>query len=71
MYTTYWKWGLKNDGVLYITSKLLNSKCLRNIYFSFIHSCITQDKSISKMHESYLKMSHRTWLTDVLSKDVL
>ena len=27
----------KNVGVCYKTSKLINSKCLRNIYFSFIH----------------------------------
>ena len=30
----------KHVGVLYKTSKLLNSKFLRNIYFSFIHSYI-------------------------------
>ena len=30
----------KNAGVLYKTIKLINSKCLRNIYFSFIHSYI-------------------------------
>ena len=30
----------KNVGVLYKTSKLINSKCLRSIYFSFIHSYI-------------------------------
>ena len=26
--------------VLYKTRKLINSKCLQSIYFSFIHSCI-------------------------------
>ena len=30
----------KNVGVLYKTSKLINSKCLRSICFSFIHSYI-------------------------------
>ena len=30
----------KNVGVLYKASKLINSKCLRSIYFSFIHSYI-------------------------------
>ena len=30
----------KNVGVLYKTSKLINSKCLRSIYFSFMHSYI-------------------------------
>ena len=30
----------KNVGVIYKTSKLINSKCLRSIYFSFIHSYI-------------------------------
>ena len=30
----------KNVGVLHKTSKLINSKCLRSIYFSFIHSYI-------------------------------
>ena len=30
----------KNVGVLYKASKLINSKCLRSIYFSFIHSFI-------------------------------
>ena len=30
----------KNVGVLYKTSKLINSKCLRSIYFSLIHSYI-------------------------------
>ena len=30
----------KNVGVLYKARKLINSKCLRSIYFSFIHSCI-------------------------------
>ena len=30
----------KNVGVLYKPSKLINSKCLRSIYFSFIHSYI-------------------------------
>ena len=30
----------KNVGVLHETSKLINSKCLRSIYFSFIQSCI-------------------------------
>ena len=30
----------KNAGVFYKTSKLINSKCLRSIYFSFIHSYI-------------------------------
>ena len=30
----------KNVGVLYKTSKLINSECLRSIYFSFIHSYI-------------------------------
>ena len=30
----------KNAGVLYNTSKLRNSKCLRSIYFAFIHSYI-------------------------------
>ena len=30
----------KNVGVLYKTSKLINSKCLRSIYFFFIHSYI-------------------------------
>ena len=30
----------KNVGVLYKASKLINSKCLRRIYFSFIHSYI-------------------------------
>ena len=30
--------GSKNVGVLYKASKLINSKCLRSIYFSFIHS---------------------------------
>ena len=32
--------GSKNVGVLYKASKLINSKCLRSIYFSFIHSYI-------------------------------
>ena len=31
---------LKNVGVLYKTKKLINSKCLRSICFSFIHSYI-------------------------------
>ena len=30
----------KNVGIVYKTSKLINSKCLRSIYFSFIHSSI-------------------------------
>ena len=30
----------KNAGVFYKTSKLINSKCLRSIYFSVIHSYI-------------------------------
>ena len=30
----------KNVGILYKASKLINSKCLRSIYFSFIHSYI-------------------------------
>ena len=30
----------KNVGVLYKASKLINSKCLRSIYFSFLHSDI-------------------------------
>ena len=30
----------KNVGVSYKTSKLINSKCLQSIYFSFIHSYI-------------------------------
>ena len=30
----------KDVGVLYKTSKLINCKCLRSIYFSFIHSYI-------------------------------
>ena len=30
----------KNVGVLYKASKLINSKCLKSIYFSFIHSYI-------------------------------
>ena len=30
----------KNVGVLYKTGKLINSKCLQSIYFSFIHSYI-------------------------------
>ena len=30
----------KNIGVIYKTSKLINSKCLRSIYFSFTHSYI-------------------------------
>ena len=30
----------KNVGIVYKTSKLINSKCLRSIYFSFIQSCI-------------------------------
>ena len=30
----------KNVGVLYKASKLINSKCLRSIYFSFIHSYV-------------------------------
>ena len=30
----------KNIGVLYKASKLISSKCLRSIYFSFIHSSI-------------------------------
>ena len=30
----------KNVGVLYKAIKLINSKCLRSIYFSFIHSYI-------------------------------
>ena len=35
----------KNVGVLYKASKLINSKCLRSIYFSFIHSILTMQIS--------------------------
>ena len=35
-YTTYWKPGLKNVGVLHKTSKLINSECLQDIYLAFL-----------------------------------
>ena len=35
----------KNVGVLYKASKLINSKCLRSIYFSFIHAILAMQIS--------------------------
>ena len=37
----------KNVGVLYKTRKPINSKCLRSIYFSFIHSYIDYANVVS------------------------
>ena len=52
----------KNVDVLYKTSKLINSKCLQRIYFSFMHSYINYE-NIARASTNKTKLKKTIWET--------